>query len=1320
MASTSQVFGQDEIDLIIQTTGSPYTAAQFTTNGTLLFGPLYVNNLPQGTTVVTQNLGLLYGFQETFGGNLYTGLSQTDTGFTGQFLITAGPPIGHRVVAPYYTVYPGGFITDYTALPSSFNFYFALDSAVTWDPFDTWSDSNANIWIPIDQATSPTTHLFAIGTANPPTSSYPELLTGIPNPFDPDTPPSPTYSVAPILVFLITGAANIRFQTSGVFNYFTGAGTIIAVLPALADTNIADPFILIASPATTVTIWTYENPTVTYATVAPNGFSVFTKIDSSTWLRTYGIPQPTTAGYVLTDNGSGVPPTFSAPPFSSQITGDGTVVSTGPLTASSGNITLTLVADAANTVLAGPTTGSSAVPTFRSLVAADIPIIDLTSGVTGTLPVTLGGTGLATLPQYDLIMSNGTSAFSGITPSATSGWLLESNGPSAAPSFTAPIFSSQITGDGTVISTGPLTASSGNITLTLVSDAANTVFAGPATGSSASPTFRSLVAADIPSISLTAGVSGTLPVANGGTGATSIAQYDVIMANGSSAFSGISPGSGGLVLTSTGPSSAPTFQSIPAQGSVTSFSFTNQDNVSGTVSNSTTTPTLALAPSGSSLVAGGFASWDSSSNLKANNLLISTLSQSATTPSGAAKYVFTISSNTWSAGTVWTNNGFSFTALNNGASSVYLYCAGTGSPTSGGTTLVGSPTITVSSSIGVFGLTIASAQAQRFVSGSGTVLLVMPDITTVTTGISYSIDVDNSSTITIVPFENPASTFSITTAYPGSYGVIVYTGSTWDVSWGTPSSTIWSNTGLQTAGTLTVTGLTSTNGVLYGSTAGLISQTSVGSSGQMLTSQGSGNAPIFTTPVSVFAFTNSANVTGTVTFATSAPTLVLAPTSATPAATSFASWDASSNLTAVNLFSSNLTNTNGVLYGGTSGQILQTTVGTAGQILTSNGTGVAPTFQSAASSATPPNLCYNADFYFNNRFGTNTATFAASSTLTYYCADRWCVSANIGGSGTVTALTQAGSKTLNQLQITVGTTGTGGEPDLIQVLTPDDANLLLQGQSCSFSCWIKGVGLTNSISLQFFRNSSSSLSGATMLGSANATSVSSGSYTNCTLSNQSIGSPTSGQVVGIRIKLAGVSSGHTYTSGNGFRIELAYWNIGATPITTNADDNTPSSYQLRFHTHDNELAVCSQFYQNNFGVNNGTSQTTPPNSSAKIQEIYSGTVVSTTEVRASIPLKCFMGYNNNGIPKTSTINFFSLVPTGATVTGTRTDGCWVVLDPTTGTTWYYSSTATANYIFTGNVTSGANIVASIKGALPTLVAGQSVQVTGGYEVISEF
>lgn len=88
------------------------------------------------------------------------------------------------------------------------------------------------------------------------------------------------------------------------------------------------------------------------------------------------------------------------------------------------------------------------------------------------------------------------------------------------------------TGTGTVTSvalalppfitvTGSPVTTSGTLTGTLATQTANTIFSGPNTGGPATPTFRSLVSADIPLISLTTGVSGILPIANGGTNNTS-------------------------------------------------------------------------------------------------------------------------------------------------------------------------------------------------------------------------------------------------------------------------------------------------------------------------------------------------------------------------------------------------------------------------------------------------------------------------------------------------------------------------------------------------------------------------------------------------------------------------------------------------------------------------------------------------------------------------------------------------------------------------------------------------------------------------------
>lgn len=56
----------------------------------------------------------------------------------------------------------------------------------------------------------------------------------------------------------------------------------------------------------------------------------------------------------------------------------------------------------------------------------------------------------------------------------------------------------------------------------------------------------------ITSVSLTTGVTGTLPVGNGGTGATSLTSNNVILGNGTSAVQFVAPGTSGNVLTSNG------------------------------------------------------------------------------------------------------------------------------------------------------------------------------------------------------------------------------------------------------------------------------------------------------------------------------------------------------------------------------------------------------------------------------------------------------------------------------------------------------------------------------------------------------------------------------------------------------------------------------------------------------------------------------------------------------------------------------------------------------------------------------------------------
>lgn len=103
------------------------------------------------------------------------------------------------------------------------------------------------------------------------------------------------------------------------------------------------------------------------------------------------------------------------------------------------------------------------------------------------------------------------------------------------------------------------------------------------------------------SVSLTADVTGVLPVANGGSGASTIALNNVVLGNGNSAVQTVAPGTAGYVLTSNGStwvSSAPnvgnalgSFVQTIGNGSSTSITVThnlNTRNIVASVKDSTT------------------------------------------------------------------------------------------------------------------------------------------------------------------------------------------------------------------------------------------------------------------------------------------------------------------------------------------------------------------------------------------------------------------------------------------------------------------------------------------------------------------------------------------------------------------------------------------------------------------------------------------------------------------------------------------------------------------------------------------------------------
>ena len=134
-----------------------------------------------------------------------------------------------------------------------------------------------------------------------------------------------------------------------------GSSKKATITQLLAGVNL-DAYAPLASPTFTGSV------TIPTASAGSN-----TTIAASTaWVRTYvtGLGYTSNAGTVESV-GLSLPNLFS--------------VSGSPVT-SSGTLTATLATQAANVVLAGPTTGSAAAPTFRALVAADLPATAVTAG----------------------------------------------------------------------------------------------------------------------------------------------------------------------------------------------------------------------------------------------------------------------------------------------------------------------------------------------------------------------------------------------------------------------------------------------------------------------------------------------------------------------------------------------------------------------------------------------------------------------------------------------------------------------------------------------------------------------------------------------------------------------------------------------------------------------------------------------------------------------------------------------------------------------------------------------------------------------------
>lgn len=202
--------------------------------------------------------------------------------------------------------------------------------------------------------------------------------------------------------------------------------------------------------------------------------------------------------------------------------------------------------------------------------------VNLASQVTGTLPVANGGTGLTTLPALSIPVINTLDTLTTVTPLAGQAVRVNAGG-TAWEAYTPSSSSAGVVSVGLsmpaqfTVTNSPVT-SSGTLTADWASQTANRVLASP-NGSSGAPAFRALVAADIPTLNqnttgTASNVTGTVAIANGGTGATTAAAARSNLGAGTVTSVATGTGLSGGTITTSGTISL-------ANTAVTAGSYTN-------------------------------------------------------------------------------------------------------------------------------------------------------------------------------------------------------------------------------------------------------------------------------------------------------------------------------------------------------------------------------------------------------------------------------------------------------------------------------------------------------------------------------------------------------------------------------------------------------------------------------------------------------------------------------------------------------------------------------------------------------------------------